>query len=68
MQPVTHLILGFTFRARKFDRSYLAKLLIRGNEPKNSIVALYKKLELKHAIQMAESGELSKVSSSASLL
>lgn len=55
-------------KARKFDRSYLAKLLIRGNEPKNSIVALYKKLELKHAIQMAESGELSKVSSSASLL
>ncbi|XP_051881836.1 sodium/hydrogen exchanger 2-like isoform X2 [Pristis pectinata] len=55
-------------KARKFDHSYLAKLLIRGNEPKNSIVALYKKLELKQAIEMAESGQLSKVSSSASLL
>ncbi|XP_069747194.1 sodium/hydrogen exchanger 2-like isoform X2 [Narcine bancroftii] len=55
-------------KARKFDHSYLAKLLIRGNEPKNSIVALYKKLELKQAIEMAESGQLSQVSSSASLL
>ncbi|XP_078259338.1 sodium/hydrogen exchanger 2 [Rhinoraja longicauda] len=55
-------------KARKFDRSYLAKLLIRGNEPKNSIVALYKKLELKHAIEMAESGQLSQVSSASLLI
>ncbi|XP_072332736.1 sodium/hydrogen exchanger 2 [Scyliorhinus torazame] len=55
-------------KAKKFDRKYLSKLLIRDKEPKSSIVALYKKLELKQAIELAESGQLSKVSSSASLL
>ncbi|XP_067889931.1 sodium/hydrogen exchanger 2 isoform X2 [Heterodontus francisci] len=55
-------------KAKTFNRKYLSKLLIRDKEPKSSIVALYKKLELKQAIEMAESGELSKVSSSASLL
>ncbi|XP_041055668.1 sodium/hydrogen exchanger 2 isoform X1 [Carcharodon carcharias] len=55
-------------KAKKFDRKYLSKLLIRDKEPKSSIVALYKKLELKQAIELAESGQFSKVSSSASLL
>ncbi|XP_078078935.1 sodium/hydrogen exchanger 2 [Mustelus asterias] len=55
-------------KAKKFDRKYLSKLLIRDKMPKSSIVALYKKLELKQAIELAESGQLSKVSSSASLL
>uniref|UniRef100_UPI00398E8B3A sodium/hydrogen exchanger 2-like n=1 Tax=Pristiophorus japonicus TaxID=55135 RepID=UPI00398E8B3A len=55
-------------KAKKFDRKYLSKLLIRGNEPTSRIFALYKKLELKQAIEMAESGKMSKVSSSASLL
>ncbi|XP_048454013.1 sodium/hydrogen exchanger 2 isoform X1 [Rhincodon typus] len=55
-------------KAKKFNRNYLSKLLIRDKEPKSGIVALYKKLELKQAIELAESGQLSKVSSSASLL
>ncbi|KAM9320019.1 sodium/hydrogen exchanger 2-like [Gastrophryne carolinensis] len=41
---------------KKFDEKYLRKLLIRENEPKSSIVSLYKKLEIKQAIEMAESG------------
>ncbi|XP_066433893.1 sodium/hydrogen exchanger 2-like [Eleutherodactylus coqui] len=38
------------------DQNYLRKLLIRENEPKSSIVSLYKKLEIKQAIEMAETG------------
>ncbi|KFP16107.1 Sodium/hydrogen exchanger 2, partial [Egretta garzetta] len=41
---------------KKFDNKYLRRLLIRENQPKSSIVSLYKKLEIKHAIEMAESG------------
>ncbi|XP_053311082.1 sodium/hydrogen exchanger 2-like [Spea bombifrons] len=40
---------------KKFDK-YLRKLLIRDNEPTSSIVSLYKKLEIKQAIEMAETG------------
>uniref|UniRef100_A0A8D0B454 Sodium/hydrogen exchanger n=1 Tax=Salvator merianae TaxID=96440 RepID=A0A8D0B454_SALMN len=47
----------------KFDKKYLRKLLIRESQPKSSIVSLYKKLELKHAIEMAESGMISTVPS-----
>ncbi|XP_008585286.1 PREDICTED: sodium/hydrogen exchanger 2 [Galeopterus variegatus] len=52
---------------KKFDDKYLRKLLIRENQPKSSIVSLYKKLEIKHAIEMAETGMISAVSSSTSL-
>ncbi|XP_010149292.1 PREDICTED: sodium/hydrogen exchanger 2-like, partial [Eurypyga helias] len=52
---------------KKFDNKYLRRLLIRENQPKSSIVSLYKKLEIKHAIEMAESGMISKVPSSVSL-
>ncbi|KAJ7398441.1 Sodium/hydrogen exchanger 2 [Pitangus sulphuratus] len=52
---------------KKFDNKYLRRLLIRENQPKSSIVSLYKKLEIKHAIEMAESGMISKVPSSGSL-
>ncbi|KAM3934029.1 sodium/hydrogen exchanger 2-like [Leptodactylus fuscus] len=38
------------------DQKFLRKLLIRENEPKSSIVSLYKKLEIKQAIEMAETG------------
>ncbi|XP_047600678.1 sodium/hydrogen exchanger 2 isoform X3 [Lutra lutra] len=55
--------LGF----KKFDDKYLRKLLIRENQPKSSIVSLYKKLEIKHAIEMAETGMISTVPSFASL-
>ncbi|KAG8587048.1 hypothetical protein GDO81_005549 [Engystomops pustulosus] len=38
------------------DQKFLRKLLVRENEPKSSIVSLYKKLEIKQAIEMAETG------------
>ncbi|RMC06637.1 hypothetical protein DUI87_16075 [Hirundo rustica rustica] len=60
---VKRFITGF----KKFDNKYLRRLLIRENQPKSSIVSLYKKLEIKHAIEMAESGMISKVPSSVSL-
>ncbi|XP_024599743.1 sodium/hydrogen exchanger 4 [Neophocaena asiaeorientalis asiaeorientalis] len=44
---------------KKFDHKYLRKILIRENLPKSSIVSLYKKLEMKQAIEMAETGLLS---------
>ncbi|KAE8625506.1 hypothetical protein XENTR_v10006290 [Xenopus tropicalis] len=41
---------------KKFDEKFLRKLLIKENEPTSSIVSLYKKLEIKQAIEMAETG------------
>ncbi|KAM4700554.1 sodium/hydrogen exchanger 2-like [Discoglossus pictus] len=41
---------------KRFDEKYLRRLLIRENEPTSSIVSLYKKLEIKQAIEMAETG------------
>ncbi|KAM4866785.1 sodium/hydrogen exchanger 4 [Thomomys bottae] len=43
---------------KKFDHRYLRKILIRKNLPKSSIVSLYKKLEMKQAIEMVETGIL----------
>ncbi|XP_038626064.1 sodium/hydrogen exchanger 4 [Tachyglossus aculeatus] len=43
---------------KKFDHKYLRKVLIRENQPKSSIVSLYKKLEMKQAIEMVETGIL----------
>ncbi|XP_042551417.1 sodium/hydrogen exchanger 4 [Dipodomys spectabilis] len=43
---------------KKFDHRYLRKILIRKNQPKSSIVSLYKKLEMKQAIEMVETGIL----------
>ncbi|XP_042312022.1 sodium/hydrogen exchanger 2-like [Sceloporus undulatus] len=51
----------------KFDKMYLRKLLIRESQPKSSIVALYRKLEIKHAIEMAENGMMTTVPSLASI-
>ncbi|KAH0624588.1 hypothetical protein JD844_032229 [Phrynosoma platyrhinos] len=51
----------------KFDKKYLRKLLIRESQPKSSIVALYKKLEIKHAIEMAENGMITTMPSLASI-
>ncbi|XP_031224693.1 sodium/hydrogen exchanger 4 [Mastomys coucha] len=48
---------------KKFDHRYLRKILIRRNLPKSSIVSLYKKLEMKQAIEMVETGILSTVAS-----
>eukprot|EP00062_Callorhinchus_milii_P003052 gi/632939868/ref/XP_007883407.1/ PREDICTED: sodium/hydrogen exchanger 2-like [Callorhinchus milii] len=55
-------------KIKQFDRKFLSKLLIRENQPTSSIVSLYKKLELKQAIELVETGQLSKVSSTANLL
>ncbi|XP_019825398.2 sodium/hydrogen exchanger 4 [Bos indicus] len=44
---------------KKFDHKYLRKILIRNNLPKSSLVSLYKKLEMKQAVEMVESGVLS---------
>ncbi|XP_067419628.1 sodium/hydrogen exchanger 4 [Emydura macquarii macquarii] len=52
---------------KKFDNKYLKKILIRENQPKSSIVSLYKKMEIKQAIEMAESGMISSAASTASL-
>ncbi|KAF4799949.1 hypothetical protein TURU_049293 [Turdus rufiventris] len=41
---------------KKFDNKYLKKILIREHQPKSSLVSLYKKMEIKLAIEMAESG------------
>ncbi|KAM7032159.1 sodium/hydrogen exchanger 4 [Passerculus sandwichensis] len=41
---------------KKFDNKYLKKILIREHQPKSSLVSLYKKMEIKQAIEMAESG------------
>ncbi|XP_030055410.1 sodium/hydrogen exchanger 2 [Microcaecilia unicolor] len=51
----------------KFDKKYLQKLLLRNYQPKSSIISLYKKLEIKQAIEMAELG-LSRNTSTSSLL
>uniref|UniRef100_A0A8D2JHP0 Sodium/hydrogen exchanger n=1 Tax=Varanus komodoensis TaxID=61221 RepID=A0A8D2JHP0_VARKO len=51
----------------KFDKKYLRRLLIRESQPKSSIVSLYKKLEIKHAIELAESGMISTVPSLSSI-
>ncbi|XP_021054605.1 sodium/hydrogen exchanger 4 [Mus pahari] len=48
---------------KKFDHRYLRKILIRRNLPKSSIVSLYKKLEMKQAIEMVETGILSSMAS-----
>ncbi|XP_007069017.2 sodium/hydrogen exchanger 4 [Chelonia mydas] len=52
---------------KKFDNTYLKKILIRGNQPQSSIVSLYKKMEIKQAIDMAENGMTSSAESTASL-
>ncbi|XP_068013568.1 LOW QUALITY PROTEIN: sodium/hydrogen exchanger 2-like [Melanerpes formicivorus] len=42
-----------------FNSKYLQKLLLREHDqPKSSIVLLYEKLERKHAIELAEAGQL----------
>ncbi|XP_073406749.1 sodium/hydrogen exchanger 4 [Dendrobates tinctorius] len=41
---------------KKVDHKFLRKALIRGNQPKSSIVNLHKKLEIKQAIEMTKFG------------
>uniref|UniRef100_A0A8D0GND4 Sodium/hydrogen exchanger n=1 Tax=Sphenodon punctatus TaxID=8508 RepID=A0A8D0GND4_SPHPU len=47
------------YKFKKFDNKCLKKILTREKEPKSSIVSLYKKMEIKQAIEMAESGMIS---------
>ncbi|XP_075056301.1 sodium/hydrogen exchanger 4-like [Mixophyes fleayi] len=48
------------------DNKFLRKALIRGNQPKSTIVSLHKKLEIKQAIEMTQIG-MSRDSSLSSL-
>ncbi|XP_071613598.1 sodium/hydrogen exchanger 2-like [Heliangelus exortis] len=52
-----------------FNSKYLQKLLLREhNQPKSSIVLLYEKLERKHAMELAETGQLGHVPAHPSFL
>ncbi|KAM6124705.1 sodium/hydrogen exchanger 2-like [Phoenicopterus ruber ruber] len=52
-----------------FNSKYLQKILLREyDQPKSSIVLLYEKLERKHAIELAEAGQLGRAPSHPSLL
>ncbi|POI33371.1 hypothetical protein CIB84_002877, partial [Bambusicola thoracicus] len=52
-----------------FNSKYLQKFLLREyDQPKSSIVLLYEKLERKHAIELAEAGQLGHAPSHPSLL
>ncbi|XP_025029221.1 sodium/hydrogen exchanger 4-like, partial [Python bivittatus] len=53
---------------KKFDNTYLKKILLHKHQPKSSLVSLYKKLEIKQVIEMVESGAMTpKTSKSSSL-
>lgn len=55
-------------RFENFNNKYLNKLFIREQHlSKSSIVMLYQKLEKKHAIELAETGQLAGTASTASL-
>ncbi|KAJ7319720.1 hypothetical protein JRQ81_019231 [Phrynocephalus forsythii] len=41
---------------KKFDNRFLRKVLLHKKQPQSSLVSLYKKLEIKQAIEMLESG------------
>ncbi|XP_010128488.1 PREDICTED: sodium/hydrogen exchanger 2-like [Chlamydotis macqueenii] len=52
-----------------FNSKYLQKILLREyDQPKSSIVLLYEKLERKHAIELAEAGQLGHAPSHPSLI
>lgn len=56
-------------RLEYFNSKYLQKILLREyDQPKSSIVLLYEKLERKHAIELAEAGQLGHAPSHPSLL
>ncbi|CAH2314774.1 sodium hydrogen exchanger 2-like [Pelobates cultripes] len=50
-----------------FHNKYLIKILLRDHQPKSSIVLLYEKLEKKHAIELAEAGQLSDIPSNSAI-
>uniref|UniRef100_F7G7L5 Sodium/hydrogen exchanger n=1 Tax=Ornithorhynchus anatinus TaxID=9258 RepID=F7G7L5_ORNAN len=55
-------------KLESFDSRYLQRVLLRDwGQPRSSIVLLYEKLERKHAIELAESGQLLHSSPGASL-
>jgi len=59
----------FSNRLEYFNSKYLQKFLLREyDQPKSSIVLLYEKLERKHAIELAEAGQLGHAPSHPSLL
>ncbi|XP_062983557.1 sodium/hydrogen exchanger 4 [Elgaria multicarinata webbii] len=53
---------------KKFDNRFLKKILLHKHQPKSSIVSLYKKMEIKQAIEMVESGAITPATSKSSSL
>lgn len=53
----------------KFNNRFIRKILIRDNRPESSIVSLYKKLELRNALEILDtmSGDISAAPSLMSL-
>ena len=59
----------FLNRLEYLNSKYLQKILLREyDQSRSSIVLLYEKLERKHAIELAEAGQLIHTPSSTSLL
>ncbi|KAH0624597.1 hypothetical protein JD844_032239 [Phrynosoma platyrhinos] len=53
---------------KKFDNRILKKILLHKQQPKSSLVSLYKKLEIKQVIEMVESGAMTPATSKQSSL
>ncbi|KAG8137490.1 hypothetical protein E2320_004730 [Naja naja] len=53
---------------RKFDNNFLKKILLHKQQPKSSLVSLYKKLEIRQVIEMVESGSMTPTASKSSSL
>uniref|UniRef100_A0A803T2K9 Sodium/hydrogen exchanger n=1 Tax=Anolis carolinensis TaxID=28377 RepID=A0A803T2K9_ANOCA len=53
---------------KKFDNRFLKKVLLHKQQPKSSLVSLYKKLEIKQVIEMVESGAMTPATSTQSSL
>ncbi|XP_026563297.1 sodium/hydrogen exchanger 4 isoform X2 [Pseudonaja textilis] len=53
---------------KKFDNNFLKKILLHKQQPKSSLVSLYKKLEIRQVIEMVESGSMTPTTSKSSSL
>uniref|UniRef100_A0A8D2KW32 Sodium/hydrogen exchanger n=1 Tax=Varanus komodoensis TaxID=61221 RepID=A0A8D2KW32_VARKO len=51
---------------KKFDNRVLKKILLKKHQPKSSIFSVYKKLEIRQAIEMVESGAVTPATSKSS--
>ncbi|XP_026522557.1 sodium/hydrogen exchanger 4 isoform X2 [Notechis scutatus] len=53
---------------KRFDNNFLKKILLHKQQPKSSLVSLYKKLEIRQVIEMVESGSMTPTTSKSSSL